>query len=94
MEKAQFKTVQEAQKADPVLTTYIKLPKAELTHRRIQVSPQGILCKVMDDEQLNTVLHELHQKILVENHDVPTAGHVGINRTVDLIKRNYWWHGI
>ena len=40
------------------------------------------------------VPHELHQKILVENHDVPTTGHVGINRTVDLIKRNYWWRGI
>ena len=40
------------------------------------------------------VPHELRQKILVENHDVPTTGHVGINRTVDLIKRNYWWHGI
>ena len=40
------------------------------------------------------VPRELRQKILVENHDVPTTGHVGINRTVDLIKRNYWWHGI
>ena len=40
------------------------------------------------------VAHELHQKVLVENHDVPTSGHVGINRTVDLIKHNYWWHGI
>ena len=34
------------------------------------------------------------KKILVENHDVPTVGHVGINRTMDLIKRNYWWRGI
>ena len=48
----------------------------------------------MDGEQLMMVPHELRQKILVENHDVPTAGHVGINRTVDLIKRNYWWRGI
>ena len=48
----------------------------------------------MDDEQLMMVPHELCQKILVENHDVPIAGHVGINRTMDLIKRNYWWHGI
>ena len=94
VEKAQFKTVQEAQKADPVLTTYIKLPKAELTRRGMQVSPQGILYKVVDSEQLMMVPHELRQKILVENHDVPTAGHVGINRTVDLIKRNYWWRGI
>ena len=50
VEKAQLKTMQEAQKADPVLTTYFKLPKAELTHRGMQVSPQGILYKVMDSE--------------------------------------------
>ena len=48
----------------------------------------------MDGEQLMMVPHELRQKILVENHDVPIAGHVGINGTVDLIKRNYWWRGI
>ena len=89
MEKAQFKTVHEAQKADPVLATYFKLPKAKLTRRGMQVSPQEILYKVMDGEQLMMVPHELRQKILVENHDVPTAGHVEINRTVDLIKRNY-----
>ena len=40
------------------------------------------------------VPRELCQKILVENHDVPIVGHVGINRTVDLIKQNYWWRGI
>ena len=72
--KLELKTVQEAQKADPVLTTYFKLPKAELTHRGMQVSPQGILYKVMDGEQLMMVPHELRQKILVENHDVPTTG--------------------
>ena len=48
----------------------------------------------MDDEQLMMVQHELRHKILVENHDVPIAGHVGINIIVDLIKQNYWWRGI
>ena len=38
----------------------------------------------MGDEQLMIVPHELHQKILVENHDVPIVAHVGINKTVDL----------
>ena len=59
VEKAELKTVQEVQKADPILTTYFKLPKAELTHRGMQISPQGILYKVMDDEQLLMVPHEL-----------------------------------
>src|SRR6266478_8707184 len=26
-----------------------------------------------------------------ENHDIPIAGHPGILRTEELIKRNYWW---
>ena len=94
MEKAQLKTVQEAQRAYPVLTQYFKLSKAELTRRGMQVSPQEILYKAIDDEQLMMVPYELRQKILVEHHDVPTAGHVGINRIVDLIKWNYWWRGI
>ena len=94
MERAELKTVQEAQKADPILTKHFNLPKAELTRRGMQISPQGILYKVMDGKQLMMVPHELRQKILVENHDVPTVGHVGINRIMDLIKRNYWWRGI
>ena len=53
-----------------------------------------MLYKVVDDEQLMVVPHELRQKILVENHDVPVVGHMGINRTVDLIKRIYGWRGI
>ena len=94
VEKTELKIVQEAQKADPVLTTYFNLPKAQLTRKNMQISPQGILYKVMDDEQLMMVPHELRQKILVENHNVPTTGHMGINRIVDLIKCNYWWRGI
>ena len=89
VKKAELKVVQEAQEADPVLTKYFKLPKAELAHRGMRVSPQVILCKVMDDEQMMMVPHELCQKILVEHHDVPTVGHVGINRIVDLVKWSY-----
>ena len=93
-EKAQIKTVQEAQKANPVVTTYLKLSKIELTHRGMRVSPQGILYKVMDDEQLMMVPHELCQKILVKHHDVPTTGHIEINKIIDLTKWNYWWRSI
>ena len=60
----------------------------------MQVSSQEILYKVIDGEQLTMVPHELRKNILVENHDIPTAGQVGINRTVDPMKRSYWWRGI
>ena len=94
MERAKLKTVQEAQWADLVLIKYFNLPKAELTHRGMHVSPQGVLYKVMDIEHLMMVPHELRQKILLENHDIRTVANVGINRTVDLIKQNYQWRGI
>ena len=36
----------------------------------------------------------LQHKIIQENHDVPANGHVGLNRTVDHIKRAFWWCGM
>ena len=60
----------------------------------MQISPQGLLYKVVDGEQLMMVPCELRQKILVENHDVLVVGHVGINQIVNLIKRAYWWRGL
>ena len=55
----------------------------------MEISPQGILYKVVGGEQLMMVPRELRQKILVENHDAPVVGHTGINRIVNLIKRAY-----
>ena len=65
--------------------------KVELKRRHFEISPQGILVKVEDDKRRPVVPQEMRQKILQENHDVPTVGHVGIQRTVDLVKRMYWW---
>ena len=36
----------------------------------------------------------LQQKIIPENHDVLAIGHVGLNRTVDRIKRAFGWQGM
>ena len=71
--ESKIKIVQEAQKTDLALTKYLNLLKADFTRRGMQVSPQGVLYKVMDGKHLMIVPHELCQKILVENHDVPIA---------------------
>jgi hypothetical protein len=34
------------------------------------------------------------QRILEEHHDVPTAGHLGVERTLEMLQRLYWWKGI
>ena len=49
----------DAQKADVVLTKFRELSRVDLTRRGRQISPQGLLYKVMDDEQLMMVPREL-----------------------------------
>ena len=39
--RAELKTIQEAQQADPILRKYFDIPKAKLTHRGIHISPEG-----------------------------------------------------
>ena len=34
---------------------------------------------------------ELKNSILYEFHDIPSAGHVGIDNTYKAVKRNFWW---
>ena len=60
----------------------------------MQVSPHGILYKEVDSTQLMMVPHELRQKILAENHDVPTIGHMDSDKNMDLIKRAYCWRSL
>lgn len=36
----------------------------------------------------------LRRKVLSENHDAPTAGHLGIAKTIARITENYYWPGM
>ena len=42
---------------------------------------------VLKDEELRVEIIRLH-------HDMPTAGHGGRWKTVELVTRNYWWPGV
>ena len=53
---------------DLVLAEFRELSRVDLTQRGMQISPQGLLYKVVDGKQLMMVPDELRQKILVENH--------------------------
>ena len=94
LDESELIAFRDAQQADPVLKTLLQLPEMELQRRNFELSPQGILVKVEDDQRRPVVPKEMRQKILQENHDVPTVGQVGIHRTVDLVKRTYWWRGL
>ena len=89
VEESELKAFRDSQQADPMLKTLLELPEVELKCKDFGISLQGILVKVEDDKQIPIVPQEMRQKILQENHDVPTFGHVGIQRTVDLVKWTY-----
>ena len=42
-------------------------------------------------KQLIFVPNNMHSKVLHEFHDSPLAGHPGSSKTVELIRREFWW---
>ena len=94
LEEAELIAFRDAQQADPVLKTLRDLPEMELKRRNFGISPQGILVKVEDDKRRPVVPQEMRQKILQENHDVLTVGHMGIQRTINLVKLICQWRGL
>ena len=56
---------------------------------------QGILCKKRRSEQLVLVIPEcVKMEVLQANHDIPMAGHQGMDRTKARIQQNYFWYGM
>ena len=80
----------DSQQADPVLKELLALPDVELKGWDFGISPQGILVKVEGNKQRPVVPRDMGHKILQENHDILTVGHMGIQWTVDLVKQTYW----
>jgi len=47
------------------------------------------------DGQLQLVIPKIYKQIIMEEvHGGMLAGHFGIGRTLDAMKRHYWWHGM
>ena len=47
------------------------------------------------DGQLQLVVPEVFRRKLVEEiHGGTLGGHFGLNRTLDAVRRHYWWHGM
>ena len=90
----EIQDIEEAQKADEELREMFSQSEEQLQRKKFRVSPQVILYRVEGDRWLMVVPKVLQQKVIRENHDVPAIGHVGLNRTVDHIKRAFWWRGM
>ena len=59
VEESELMAFKNAQQADPMLKTLLKLPEVELKHRDFGISPQGILVKVEDNKQRLVVPQEM-----------------------------------
>ena len=61
-------------------------------NRELFVLEDGILWKTMDDKRFLVVPKSLQSKVMEMNHDIPTAGHAGKDKTIAKIKTRYFWY--
>ena len=47
-----------------------------------------------DGQKHLCVPNGMQLQVIQENHDLPIAGHFGVEKTVELIGRNLWWSSI
>ena len=68
---------------DPVCKRIIEAPSQEFTVKdKVIYFNHRIV--IPDNKEIKT-------KILQEHHDNPVSGHVGATKTIELVKRNYYW---
>ena len=58
------------------------------------LTPARLLAVKQDDQQKLVVPQSLWQQIMKENYDVPSVGHVGMCRTLELVDRHFHWRGL
>ena len=64
------------------------------THQEMFLTPTGLMAMKKGDQQKIVVPRSLRQQILKECHDVPSVGHVGMRRTMELVDRQFHWRGL
>ena len=61
---------------------------------KLQSNPQGLLVYKDQGQRKLVMPLSMRQKVLATCHDEPTKGHIGIHRTLALVKERYWWKGM
>ena len=51
---------------------------------------EGLLVRTKHPEQVY-VPNQLRLLVIKLNHDAPTAGHLGVDKTYDILRRNFYW---
>ena len=58
------------------------------------LTPIGLMAMMVGTQQKIIVPQSLHQEILKECHDVPSVGHMGMRRTLELVDHQFQWRGL
>ena len=61
---------------------------------KFYLTPTGLMAMMVGKQQKIIVPQSLRQAVLKECHDVPSVGHVGMRRTLELVDRQFHWRGL
>ena len=87
MQPAKVKRWKQAQADDPKIQPTIQQLQQDRKLDHYQLTPQGLLVIMKDNRQCLVVPVSFRQRIMRECHDVPSVGHVGMRRTLELVAR-------
>jgi hypothetical protein len=65
-----------------------------IKEKRLYIAPEARKGKLAKPMRLYVPAGTLRQRVLCEAHDVSVCGHLGRDKTLERLKRNYWWPGI
>jgi RNase H-like domain found in reverse transcriptase/Integrase zinc binding domain len=82
-----FDRIRAGTRADDSVQTESQLQKFQLSVGKGDLLWRGNLLYVPSDK-------ELRQDILYWHHDVPWCGHLGIQKSIELVQRQFWWPGM
>ena len=87
MQTTDIREWKQAYEDDPNLKTAIQQLQQGKTFEKFQLTPQGLLAVQKDNWQILRVPFSLRQRIIRKCHNVPSVGHVGMRRTLELVSR-------
>jgi hypothetical protein len=94
MDQEECRTWVTAYEQDPKLRAVLEKLRQGQKIDAYLLLPSGLIGIKKQGQEKIVVPTSLRQKILRECHDVPSVGHVGMRRTLELTDRQFHWHGL
>lgn len=89
-----FDRIHEVNKVDELCQEYCQAIMNNISKlHEVQINECRIIDDVLFKNNLLWVSKGFYTELLQEVHDQPFSEHSGINRTVDLVRRHYYWPG-